>query len=266
MPGYGTIDHDYGLQLATTDPDADGPVWMVNLMKYKERAEYADGTDGGRSGLEADNEYTPTESFRAIGAELVYVATVDATLLGDGTEWDRVAIVKYPSRRSFVEMQQRQDFRESHVHKEAGMASTIVMGCLPMTLPVERLNGTSRDWAEVEHPPTDEDGRLHVLHVIKWNEGGRERMEGYHDAAFEVAADHGGRIAGWFEAEGTIVGDGRTWDQVRFNEFPSLREFMEVVNDPRRLTGQKEHREPAMADTYTLLCRPAIDRLAASLA
>ena len=68
-------------------------------------------------------------------------------------------------------------------------------------------------------------------------------------------------VAGWFEAEGTIVGDGRTWDQVRFNEFPSMREFMEVVADPRRQQGQEDHREPAMADTYTLFCRPVLDKL-----
>ena len=57
------------------------------------------------------------------------------------------------------------------------------------------------------------------------------------------------------------VGDGRTWDQVRFNEFPSRRQFMEVVADPRRLKGQEDHRDPAMADTYTLLCRPVLDTL-----
>ena len=262
MPGYGQIDHDYGLTLATTSPAEDGPVWMVNLMKFRERAAYADGSDGGRTGAEANAEYAPLGPLAAVGAEVVYLASVDATPLGDGTQWDQVAIVKYPTRKAFIDMQQRDDFKEKHVHKEAGLESTIVIGCQPMDLPArEPLTVKSRSWDEVEHPPTEEDGMLHVLHVIKWNEGGRDQMEGYHDAAFEVAADHGARIAGWFEAEGTIVGDGRTWDQVRFNEFPSLREFMEVVNDPRRIAGQKEHREPAMADTYTLFCRPVIDTL-----
>ena len=32
-PRYGTVDKEYGMRLATTPPDADGPVWMVNLMK-----------------------------------------------------------------------------------------------------------------------------------------------------------------------------------------------------------------------------------------
>ena len=31
-PGYGLVDRDYGMRLATTPPDEDGPVWMVNLM------------------------------------------------------------------------------------------------------------------------------------------------------------------------------------------------------------------------------------------
>ena len=33
MPDYGQIDHEYGMTLATTAPEDDGPVWMVNLMK-----------------------------------------------------------------------------------------------------------------------------------------------------------------------------------------------------------------------------------------
>ena len=37
-PGYGQVDRDYGMRLATTPADEDGPVWMVNLMKYREVA------------------------------------------------------------------------------------------------------------------------------------------------------------------------------------------------------------------------------------
>ena len=47
------------------------------------------------------------------------------------------------------------------------------------------------------------------------------------------AVPHGVRVAAWFEAEGTIVGDGRQWHQARFNAFPSKAAFMAVVFDPR---------------------------------
>ncbi len=65
--------------------------------------------------------------------------------------------------------------------------------------------------------------------------------------------------------DGTILGDGRAWDQVRFNTFPSREAFMAVVLDPDRLAAQREHRETAVADTFTLIVRPLIDRLADSV-
>ncbi len=90
---YGTIDHEYGLKLATTEPGDDGPVWMINLMKYREVAEYGDGS-AGISGREADDRYMPVESLDAVGAKIVFLADVEDVLLGDGVIWDRVAVVK----------------------------------------------------------------------------------------------------------------------------------------------------------------------------
>ena len=265
-PRYGTIDREYGLRLATTPPEEDGPVWMVNLMKYRDVADYADGRDTAVSGREADDRYAPTGPLAAVGAEIVFVGDVDQQLLGDDTVWDRIAVVKYPTRRSFVEMQQREDFQELHEHKDAGMEQTIVIGCQPMDGPPTPAGFEQPDWNDVPHPPTDDDGPVMVLHVIRFEDATAadatpEEMEAYTSHAAVVAARHGGRIGGWFAAEGTIVGDGRRWDQARFNAFPSKRAFMDVVMDPDRLEAQKQHREVAIADTYTMILRPTIDLL-----
>jgi hypothetical protein len=261
-PRYGTIDHDYGLRLATTEPADDGPVWMVNLMKYRDVADYADGRETTRTGRDADDEYTPLGPLEAIGAEIVYAAEVDSQLLGEGAPWDRIGIVKYPTRRSFIEMQQREDFKAQHVHKDAGMERTIVMGCQPMPL----IDNPHRvDVGDVEHPPTADDPGIHVLHVLRYNEGAYDEMQAYSSVAAVAAGRHGGGMHRWFEVEGTILGDGRAWDQVRFNDFPSTAAFMAVVADPDRLVHQADHREPAIADTYTMILRPLIDRLHESL-
>ena len=262
-PSYGIVDREYGLRLATYDPAEDGPIWMVNLMRYRERARYADGSDGGRSGREADDEYAPVDVLSDVGAEVVFLADVEVQALGAGPAWDRVAVVRYPTRRSFIEMQSREDFRERHVHKEAGMAATIVMGCRPMEVPALPDGVVEVDWADVPHPPTDDDGPMMVIHVLSFNDpDGAERtpdhMSAYQRVAAESAAAQGIRIAGWFSVEGTILGDGRQWHQVRFNGFPSRRAFMAVVNDPRRLEAQRDHREVAIADTYTLMTRATI--------
>ncbi len=264
-PRYGTVDTEYAQRLATTPPDEDGPVWMVNLMKYREVADYRGDADDGEasiSGREADDKYTPLESLAGVGAEIVFVGDVDQQLLGDDPVWDRIAIVKYPTRRAFIEMQSRPDFQRQHVHKEAGMEQTFVIGCQPMEAP--DWSG-SASWDDVPYPPTDDDGAVQVLHVLKFEGDARgvtpDDMAEYQRHAGRIAGEHGVRIARWFQVEGTIVGDGRGWDQVRFNEFPSKRAFMEVVMDPDRLEAQRDHREVAIADTYTMIIRPTIDRL-----
>lgn len=262
---YGHVDREYGRRLATTAPDADGPVLMVNLMRYRERAAYADG-DHGISGMEADDRYAPTEVLADIGAEIVLFGDVDTQLLGNTPRWDRVGCVRYPSRRAFIEMQSREDFQAKHVHKAAGMAETIVMGCVPAEIPAKAGELALTDWTGVPHPPTQDDGPVVIVHVIRFADGSaRAAMADYHDAAFAVAAPHGARIGGWYDVEGTIIGDGRSWDQVRFNLFPSRAAFMAVAADPARLRAQHDHRETAIADTYALIVRPQINRLPGAL-
>jgi hypothetical protein len=260
---YGQVNQDYARRLAGTLPEDDGPIWMVNLMKYREVADYG-GNGPAISGRQADDEYTPRESLKAIGAEIVFAADVDTQLLGDEPKWDRIGIVKYPSRRSFIDMQSRADFKDKHVHKDAGMEQTIVMGCLPM--PVPDLPADAPNWTDVPHPPTPDDASVVVIHVLKFfdTDGSVDEMSAYTDHASKVAVPHGVRIDGWFSVEGTIVGDGRQWSQVRFNAFPSKKAFMTVATDPARLKAQRAYRETALEDTYTMILRPFVNRLAES--
>lgn len=261
---YGQINREYGMKMFSMPPEEDGPIWMVNLMKYREKADYADGREADISGKEADDLYAPLGPLKAIGARPVFLADVDTQFLNDSPKWDRVGIVKYPSRRAFLEMQSRPDFKELHHHKEAGMAETIVCGCLPM--PVPELPADAPSWDEVPHPPTADDPYVVVIHVIKFKSPeSRTEMATYSDHAGKVAVPNGVRLAAWTEVEGTILGDGREWDQIRFNVFPSREAFMKVVFDPDRLQAQAAHRETAIADTYTLITRPSIDRLYESI-
>jgi hypothetical protein len=53
---YGEVDRDYAHRVATMPPEQDGPVWMVNLMRYPGRSEYADGRPTDLTGWQADEE------------------------------------------------------------------------------------------------------------------------------------------------------------------------------------------------------------------
>ncbi len=265
---YGTVDDEYAQRLASTPVGQDGPVWMVNLMRYRDRADYADGRPTELTGQQADDLYAPFDSLAAVGAEIVFFGEVETQLLGDQPAWDRIAVVKYPTRRAFVDMQQRPEFVEHHVHKDAGMAATIITGTQPFAHPEGPEDAPEVD--RVPFPSTPEDPRIVVVHVVAFDreqadlDESVESLTAYTRHAIDVAVPHGVRVEGWFRCEGTIVGDGRQWDQVRFNSFPSREAFMTVVMDPDRLAAQREFREPAMSDTYTMIVRPLIDRLADS--
>ena len=41
--------------------EEDGPIWMVNLMKYRDIADYEDGRESTISGQEADDLYAPID-------------------------------------------------------------------------------------------------------------------------------------------------------------------------------------------------------------
>lgn len=150
------------------------------------------------------------------------------------------------------------------------MDQTIVLGCEPLPYPRLPEGLSHRDWVDVPEPPTAQDGPVMIVHVIRFADPESARttpdaMQAYQSSAAGVALAHGVRVAGWFAVNGTIIGDGRTWHQVRFNLFPSRRAFMAVATDPARLEAQHTHREAAIADTYTMITRPTVDALAETL-
>lgn len=161
---YGRIDTEFAMRLAAYPPDQDGPALMVNFMRYHAVAQYADGT-AGVSGKEADDRYAPTEILADIGAEVAFFG--DVIDFSSGDRWDRIGIVRYPTRRAFIEMQSRGDFQAKHEHKAAGMEFTIVVVAVPTRADGALLEG--RDpvrfvlWPAGHQP--DVDDATVVLHV-----------------------------------------------------------------------------------------------------
>ena len=54
----------------------DGPMWALNLMRYRSRAIYADGRETTLTGMEADDLYAPHEALAEIGGRSVIRARV----------------------------------------------------------------------------------------------------------------------------------------------------------------------------------------------
>jgi len=258
IPAFGTPGRDYFRRILDLAPGDDGPVWMVNFMHYRADAAYEDGSHG-LTGREADDLYMPTAVLGAIGAEVSFYGDVVAQLDPNPPRWDRVGVVRYPTRRSFIEMQARPDFQQLVVHKHAGMESTIITGCRPFET-TKAMRPDPMTWSSTEHPPTPDDGPVTVVHMMKFAPGGlADGMAKYQEKAGQLVRKYGGGPVAMFEVEGTIMGDGREWDQVRFVSYPSLRAFLAMVNDPERAEAQGNHRNRALEHTYSVVVRADID-------
>lgn len=99
----------------------DQPVVMVNLLRFKARA---DAPDEGLSGTDAYRLYG--EPMRRIveegGGRFLWMGRVDSFVIGaSGVPFDAVALVEYPSRRAFVEIVNDPRVREIGAHRAAGL-------------------------------------------------------------------------------------------------------------------------------------------------
>ncbi len=103
---------------------ADGPVCMVNLLKYREKAVYADGRETDLSGREAYSLYA-TEMKKLVeksGGRFIFGATVIGLLSGEvETNWDQVGIVEYASSKDLLTIAQTEEFQAIEVHRHAGL-------------------------------------------------------------------------------------------------------------------------------------------------
>jgi uncharacterized protein (DUF1330 family) len=111
------------VELASS-PDT-GPVVMLNLLKFKERASGEEG-----SGADAYKRYgeTAVKMVEEQGGRVLWQGRADQILIGDPEQdWDSVVLVEYPSRKAFIEMVTKPKYEEAHEHREAGLERTVLV-------------------------------------------------------------------------------------------------------------------------------------------
>lgn len=105
-------------------PGPNKPIYMVNLLKFKEKADYKDGRACSLSGREAYMIYghAVSQLLGRFGGKAVFAGDVTFLMLGQVEElWDEIAIAMYPNRRALVEMSTSKEWQEISVHRDAGL-------------------------------------------------------------------------------------------------------------------------------------------------
>lgn len=109
------------------------PVFMLNLLKFKDKATYNDGEDV--SGATAYGRYAKgfakmLVELKIEGTETVYSGQIQNFLIGGGEgEWDSVAIVRYPDAKTMFETVSSDAYRKIHYHRKAGLAGQLLISC-----------------------------------------------------------------------------------------------------------------------------------------
>lgn len=106
-------------------PD-NAPVVMLNLMRFRERS-----LDGNGSGWDAYLRYSALaiKLIKARGGTITWTGTAEAVALGvpDANRWDYVALVRYPSRKAFIDMMVSPEYARANVERVNGCAAHTII-------------------------------------------------------------------------------------------------------------------------------------------
>lgn len=99
----------------------DEPIFLINLLKYRETALTGYGVDG-LSGPEAFRVYSGkfAELNAKVGGEPVWMGQVGNTLIGS-EDWDVMILVRYPTRKQLAELLSSDEYQAIEPIKEAGL-------------------------------------------------------------------------------------------------------------------------------------------------
>lgn len=112
-------------------PD-DGPIWMLNMIRLRKKARYADGREA--SGAEAYGEYSKAVAplLAGVGGKIVTAGSPQAVLIGpDDERWDLIFIAEYPSAAAFLQMVSDPAYQAIVFHRQAAVKTSRLIRMKP---------------------------------------------------------------------------------------------------------------------------------------
>lgn len=122
-------------RIAELSVDASGqPIVMLNLLKFREHAQYADGRASELSGREAYMLYGEKmqQLVQREGGRIVFSGAILSLVIGTVEDmWDTAALVEYPSSEAFARIVTSPEVAAIAVHRAAGLAGQLLIRVAP---------------------------------------------------------------------------------------------------------------------------------------
>ncbi|MFM5924993.1 MAG: DUF1330 domain-containing protein [Novosphingobium sp.] len=126
----GFIDPDRENWQTFKDLPRDTPIHMLNLIKFRELAEYPEDHPNhgkGLTGLQAYEIYK--QGFQRVvandGAAMVWQAPMECVVTGPQGEWDEAFVMGYPNSATFMAMVRNEEYiRDVVPHRTAAVADS----------------------------------------------------------------------------------------------------------------------------------------------
>jgi uncharacterized protein (DUF1330 family) len=118
-----------------------GAVVMINLLRYRDHAQYPVGSDVTPcSGRAAYQRYAAVavSTVHQVGGKIVWMGSVKTALIAPSDEtWDDAVLVQYPSRQAFVGMVSRADYQAAAIHRTAALADSRLLITMETAIPTD---------------------------------------------------------------------------------------------------------------------------------
>ena len=135
--------------MSTTEPTAaqiaelraatpGGPITMVNLLKFRETAQYESSDQNANEPISGQTAYglyaeVAKQKIEENGGRVVFLAPTEQLVVGDteADDWDLIAIIEYPSRAAYLKGFDSDEYQLAIKHRVAGLESRVLVQCAP---------------------------------------------------------------------------------------------------------------------------------------
>jgi uncharacterized protein (DUF1330 family) len=117
--------------------DSGHPVVMLNLLRFRAKAVYADGRPTDLTGRQAYGLYAaPMQKIiDAGGGKVLFGGDIASLVIGDVEDlWDTCLLVEYPSAAAFAAIVTSPEVAEIGVHRAAGLDGQLLIRVAQLAL------------------------------------------------------------------------------------------------------------------------------------